>query len=284
MNLSEQSENREVLKDYLPGVWTEYQQLIDPRAKVMVVGPSDSMFIDPSLLFITTLIDPDGDGEIFAVDPKSDFHPKTNNDPDLRVRIAGPGNLSNYEREITKMQQIGFNLKTPDWINGQLLNYNLPTDLKLFCICDHDTTSSVVYFGKNNYFRDPYEIYNEYYQVFSSYWQALIPGGAVIFQTDNSYYGLSTGHGNVLSIPRIFHEIGFKEVRYKKVKDRFIVPFPNQLVNPFLDNLVTPRVRDLSLFNRRNIVQIDKTQMCLDFWVTGKSTQSPSPDLYIAFK
>src|SRR4030043_405863 len=85
--------------------WQVHRSLIKPSDNVAVVGPGESLFIDPTLVAVAQIM-AGGGGELVAVDPKCsdslaqiEYHP-------VESRVAGVGNIDTYLNEIRTLQSL----------------------------------------------------------------------------------------------------------------------------------------------------------------------------------
>ncbi len=164
-----------------------YSENIKPNNTVVVVGPSASIFHDPTLLLISSLLS--SDGRLYIADPisreKSESYDKLSRK--IGGVVTGIGGVERILDEIDSLRRLGMVLETPVWLGEMSAAQNIPLpDHSVDVIADHNTSVFLAISGVN---RDKptlrkttlRNIYNEYSRV-------LKPGGKLLLQTSTERY------------------------------------------------------------------------------------------------
>jgi len=260
--------------------WMAYRDIIKPHMNVAVIGPSTSPFIDPTLLYVSNLM-ARGDGSLVVIDPKNDIFREAVDDPDITRRIAGDGNFDSYKRFLLKFKELGIDLKEPEYVEGATATNMLIEQQSLDVLADHATGVFLVTWSYYQH-DDCGKKRKEILYLVNSYKKYLKPEGQIILQTNNGDYGFCLDHeAGSWSMISIMEEAGL-EVEYHHMSDRIVMPMDRKIHDNFrsafpisgwqIENNRTPYV--LTLENEGMLI-IEPAR---------RSTEHPSPDMYIAGK
>ncbi len=246
-----------------------YGHLVTPNHLVVVVGPSISPFIDPTLLWAAARLGEKG--RLCVADPQwgEKLSPEDRRAVGAKVGgIAGTGDVTRYLRELNIMRSCGLGLAKPRWLGRESGVHHISlSDNKVDRIIDHHTSVFAASWQQGHaHFLDSVaplaQTYAEYYRVLNHHGKLLLQTDAADWKTELN--------GTIVNlqqiIPGLLGQAGFA-VEHKTVRDVFTIDFPRNVFRAYSH---APRLTALGPFNH------GKLRIAVSHY--------PSPDLYIAAK
>lgn len=251
------------------------------NSRFAVVGPSVSLWVDPSLAFLSHSLS-ETKAQIIAIDPQSTGFIGNNMHPLLDHRIAGAGDIDKYFDSMRAFVDIGIPMNSPSHIQGANILRFCETD-PVSCIIDHGTSPFVVSVGWMSK-RGVEECSIELERIYTYYLSQLIEGGAVLLWTESqqgiSGYGIGDSH-----LADILYSSGFSQVIQMDVFDYYTFAVPANSLEQILSSGIPSRYKELGYFDPTgDYVRGDGCDY-LTIRVQGdRGIQHKSPYLTIAIK
>lgn len=283
MIMMRDSEAGEVNK-FLGDVYGEYKKVISKEdAKVVVIGPSVSVFSDPTLLLTAHLTGKKGD--LYVVDPRDQIEDRVSSNENTAVGILRTsGNINNHLRQMGLFKKIGMNLMSPKWLGKEsdIKNIKLP-DNSVDVIVDHSTSTFLAEVEAYRDFRLHFVPTRDAYlkTCFDEYQRVLKDGGCLLLQANVEHYCFGrTEIGMGKQVLMDLLEGGGFEVEYKKINNVLKIPIDDVVLDVLKEDIDTDKWGtfdggDLHELKKR-IVQ-DQNKHFIQF-------NDSSPDLFVAKK
>lgn len=243
-----------------------YADHIHANDQVVVVGPSVSPFLDPTLLFVASRLGLKRD--VFIADPQSGKIHSLEERMEARDTaggIAGVGNVTLYTRELEVMRDCGLSLATPIWLGSQSGVHNIPlVDGSVDRIVDHNT--SVFVAGCESGHAHFLDTLDHMDKTLHEYRRVLKYGGTVMLQTDARDWHVGEYTLDRV-LPDLMRDHGFS-LQHVHVRDVFTIVFPQDVFDRYILR-VSGLINFGAYHNGRLRIRVG---------------EYGSPDLYIAVK
>lgn len=156
-----------------------FSEVLKEGDKVVVVGPSKSVFTDPITLEVSQMVGPSG--RVYLADPIYTGHET------LKVKGGTPrpeGNIAHLLGQLENFKSIGLNLSPFEWLGPESGIFNIPLpDGSIDAIFDHHTSVYLArwecYLKKEEFNRDDF-----FARAFQEDSRVLKKTGKMFFQTD----------------------------------------------------------------------------------------------------
>jgi hypothetical protein len=275
---SEAGEVKKVVKN----IYEEYKNVVSKEdAKVVVIGPSISVFTDPTLLLTAHLIGKKGN--LFVVDPQTQEKP-TGNETTIDKILQNSGNINNHLKQIDLFKKIGMDLMSPKWLGKEsdIKNIELP-DNSIDVIVDHSTS---IFLAELNTYKDFslnfVSTRNEYLKsCFAEYQRILKNEGCLLLQANAENYCLRKTEMGIgkQTLSDLLQSNNF-EFNYIKINDVLKIPINDVTLDILKENIDMDK---WGTFNGRDLHEL-KIRIVQSQNKNFIQFHDSSPDLFVAKK
>lgn len=255
--------------------------LINPDWNVAVVGPSESFFIDPGLLYLSHIM-AEGGGHLIAIDPKNNRFPKDFPSDDRNRRVVGAGNIDVYFQQLRVLSGMGIPLKFPEHTEAaHAMNFYEPRE-SFQMIVDHNFSPLFPHWRASG--EAIWDRQSDLLALYSSYFGYLSKGGFLYLQTNDQTQNFSDIDDISISLSKLLRRAGFSYVEKIRVQDTYRLVFPTGSNDRIKEALLDSSPRWKAYFSASGHFETYDYADEMVFSLSGINVQYVCPDLYIAQK